>query len=334
MLGQRKRGGGNFGGSDDGNDDTIKPTTGVVTESFYKGDYYDSGAGNLWINFRSEMKFDAENGDYVGPGYVLCLDFNTTLAKNPDFASLASGTYEGGDRDTHKEFTLNVASGDSYITFYEADGSSTLQEVTSGSVTVTIKEGYYHLEGTLKLKDETDYPYSFIGNLTFLNRTNEGKMSNLKEDVALTGLSQALLMYNGEAFTPTSDLFVILIAGPDYDLDINFGQSDAVMMSVNVTPGSSAGIPSGTYTIIDAEEADDYPAGTALSGVYNATYGGYFGSWFFSTTNKQESSVRGGKVTITNNGGNSYTFDIEFEDGYGHKITGAYSGKCRVEDWS
>lgn len=151
---------------------------------------------------------------------------------------------------------------------------------------------------------------------------------------ALTGLTQALLMYNGEAFTPTSDLFIILIAGPDYDLDVNFGQSDALMISVNVTPGSSTGIPSGTYTIIDAEQADDYPVGTALNGVYNTTYGGYFGSWFYSTRNKLESSVRGGKVVITNNGQDSYKFDIQFEDGYGHKITGTYSGKCRVEDWS
>ncbi len=331
MFGQRKRGGGNGG---DNGDEGIKPTIGVVTESFYKGDYYDSGAGNLWINFRSEMKLDAETGDYVGPGYVLCLDFNTTLAENPDFASLAVGTYIGSSTDTHREFTLNVASGDSYISFYEADGSSTLKEIVSGSVTVTTEEGYYHLECALKLEDGTDYPYSFIGNLTFLNRTNEGKMSNLKEDAALTGLTQALLMYNGEAFTPTSDLFIILIAGPDYDLDVNFGQSDALMISVNVTPGSSTGIPSGTYTIIDAEQADDYPVGTALSGVYNTTYGGYFGSWFYSTRNKLESSVCGGKVVITNNGQDSYKFDIQFEDGYGHKITGTYSGKCRVEDWS
>ena len=111
-------------------------------------------------------------------------------------------------------------------------------------------------------------------------------------------------------------------------------ESDALMLSVNVTPGSSDGIPSGTYTIIDANTADDYDVNTALSGVYEPTYGGYFGSWYFSTENRIEASVRGGSVTITDNGNDNYTFEIALEDGYGHKITGTYSGSCQVEDWS
>ena len=28
-------------------------------------------------------------------------------------------------------------------------------------------------------------------------------------------------------FTETSDLYTVLLAGPDYDLDSNYGQSDA-----------------------------------------------------------------------------------------------------------
>lgn len=312
----------------------VTPTKGVSTEAYYKGDYYEAGTGNLWINFISDMEYDAMQEDYVGPGYVLCVDFNTALAQNADFATLAAGTYAGDDADTYAAFTLNVADGDSFLTQYDAAGDSTTKEIASGSVTVTLEEGYYHFEGALKLDDGTDYSYSYIGNLTCLNRSDEGKMSNLEGNVAMTELSQALLMYNGTAFTETSDLYVMLIAGPDYDLDTNYGKSDAMMISVNVAPGSSTGIPSGSYTIINVEEADDYPVGTALSGLYNATYGGYFGSWFYSTKNKQESSVRSGKVTVTNNGNDSYKFDIEMKDGYGHTITGTYSGTCRVEDWS
>ena len=159
-------------------------------------------------------------------------------------------------------------------------------------------------------------------------------MSNMTQDVVLSGMSQALVAYGGYAFTETSDLYTVIIAGPDYDLDSNFGQSDALMLSVNVTPGSSDGIPSGTYTIIDANTADDYDVNTALSGVYEPIYGGYFGSWYFSTENRIEASVRGGSVTITDNGNDNYTFEIALEDGYGHKISGTYSGPCQVEDWS
>lgn len=80
--------------SPDGGGDgtTLVPTQDVTTEAYYKGDLYDTSTGNLWINFISKMEYDASEGDYVGPGYILCLDFNTTLAENADFATLAEGT--------------------------------------------------------------------------------------------------------------------------------------------------------------------------------------------------------------------------------------------------
>lgn len=325
------------GGKDDGDPDeeVITPTEGVTTEAFYKGDYYGKGTGNLWINFRSEMKYDDLEEDYIGPGYILCLDFNTALAENADFARLAEGIYTcGGASDTHEAFTLNAAEGDSYVTFYESNGSSKTLDVADGTVTVSIRQSYYSIEAALKLDDGTDYAYSFVGTISFINRSDEGQMSNLTQDTALTDMTQALLAYNGTVFTETSDLYIVILAGPEYDLDINYGASDALMFSVNVTPGSAQGIPSGTYTVIDAATADDYPAGTALSGVYDPTYGGYFGSWYFSTRNKTEASVRGGKIDVTDLGNGTYTFDVELQDGYGHRITGRYSGSCRVEDWS
>ncbi len=315
--------------------ETVKPTEGVSTEAFYKGDHYGTETGNLWINFISDMEFDDWAGDYVGPGYILCLDFNTVLAENPDFASLAEGTYTCDySNDTHEEFTLNVADGDSYLTRYDESGSYESFNIIGGDVKVAIKDGYYCIDAALTLDDESDYSYSFIGEISFINRSDEGEMSNMTQDVVLSGMSQALVAYGGYAFTETSDLYTVIIAGPDYDLDSNFGQSDALMLSVNVTPGSSDGIPSGTYTIIDANTADDYDVNTALSGFYEPTYGGYFGSWYFSTENRIEASVRGGFVTITDNGNDNYTFEIALEDGYGHKITGTYSGPCQVEDWS
>lgn len=317
-----------------GGDATITPTEGVITEAFYKGDHYGTGTGNLWINFRSEMELEPNMGDYIGPGYILCLDFNTLLAKNADFAQLTEGTYTGSETDTHAAFTLNVADGDSYLTRYEADGASDMLNIVAGTVTVSVEQGYYRLEAELKLEDGSDYPYSFIGDLVFVNRSTEGMMSNLTEDVRITELSQGLVAYNGTTFTETSDLYIVLLAGPQYDLDTNYGNSDAVMISFNVTPGASDGIPSGTYSIIDAETADDYPVGTALSGVFNPNYGGYFGSWFYSTRNKLEASMRGGSVVVTNSGSDNYTFSILLQDGYGKKVEGSYSGKCSFEDWS
>lgn len=322
------------GGGNDGDGGKIEPVEVIYTEAFYKGDLYETGTGNLWINFRSDMKLDAETGNYIGPGYVLCLDFNTALAENADFAKLAEGTYKSEETDTHNAFTLNVADGDSYLTRYEADGTSTMLEIVYGTVAVITDQGRYQLDATLTLEDGSDYPYTFDGELVFINRSDEGKWSNLTDDVSVSGLSQALIAYSGQAFTETSDLYIILLAGPEYDLGENYGMSDALMISVNVPPGTSDGIPSGTYTMIDMETADDYPVGTALSGVFNMTYGGYFGTWFYSTKNKQESSMRNGEIIVTNSGDGSYTIKFSLQDGYGHRIDGSYKGACRIEDWS
>ena len=321
-------GGGGEGGG-------ITPTEGVTTEAYYKGDLYETGSGNLWINFISDMKYDADEGDYIGPGYVLCLDFNTKLAANADFATLAEGTYTSdGTTDTHAEFTLNVAYGDSFLVRYSEGGGSESLEIAGGTVTVSVEEGYYVIDAELTLSDGSAYTYSFIGEISFLNRSTEGQMSNLTGDIALEGMTQGLMAYGGMVFTETSDLYTVILAGPDYNLDINYGQSDALMLSFNVTPGSSTGIPAGRYTVIDAMTADDYDTNTLLSGVYEPTYGGYFGSWFFSTTNRLEGSLRSGEVTVTDNGNGNYRFDIDLKDGYGHRVSGSCTVPCRVEDWS
>lgn len=323
--------------SPDGGGDgtTLVPTQDVTTEAYYKGDLYGTSTGNLWINFISKMEYDASEGDYVGPGYILCLDFNTTLAENADFATLAEGTYTCNyASDSHEAFTLNVAYGDSYLLRYAEGGGSESFDITGGTVTVALREGYYCIDAHLTLSDNSDYDYSFVGELSFLNRSEEGQMSNLTGDVTLSGMTQALAGYYGAAFTDTSDYYTIIIAGPDYDLDVNYGASDALMLTLNVTPGSTDGIPSGSYTVVDTSTAIDFYPNTALSGIYDPTYGGYFGTWFFSTTGKLEASLRGGEVKVTNNGDGTYVFDISLQDGYGHRVSGSCTVPCRVEDWS
>ena len=141
---------------------------------------------------------------------------------------------------------------------------------------------------------------------------------------------------NGGGITPTEGVTTEAFYKGDLygagtgNLWINF-ISD---IEYNASAGDYTGIPSGTYTVIDALTADDYDVNTLLSGVYEPAYGGYFGAWYFSTTGKVEASLRSGTVTITNRGGNEYTFEIDLKDGYGHRVTGSYAGVCRVEDWS
>lgn len=68
-----------------------------------------------------------------------------------------------------------------------------------------------------------------------------------------------LALYAGETFTTTSDYYMVILAGTDYDLISNFGTAPGINLGLNVEVGSTDGIPSGTYTIINVDEADDYP---------------------------------------------------------------------------
>ncbi len=308
----------------------VSPTTNISNEGYYKGDIYGNETGNLWVNFMTEgLTWDDFEEDYTGTGAIVCLDFNTDLASNPDFATLSNGEYHAAA--THALHTLNI-DGDSYVTTYDANGSAQ-HEVTGGKVTVSTKDGYTIVKAELILDNDTEYNFDYAGKLKIINRTNEGFMSNLTSDMTIGSLTQGVIQYFGYTFTETSDYCAVTLAGADYNLDENFGNAPAIMLGLNVTPGS-AGIPSGTYTLIDAMEADDYDVNTALSGVYEPSLGGFFGTWFFHSLEGYEAALQTGEVSVVNNGNSTYKITFNLKDGYGHSISGTYSGSLSFEDYS
>lgn len=309
-------------------------TTDMSNEGYYKADYYGVGTGNLFINFMSnDLEWDDMEEDYTGNGDIICIDFNTVLASNPDQPTLADGTYNTDADGSYAEFTINVQDDESYVTKY-ANGTSTDYVITAATLTVSTESGVTTIEGDLTLDDQSTYNFIYIGHLNIFNRSGEGKMSNLTQNVTLSDLTQGMALYYGEAYTTTSDHYIVVIAGADYDLDYNFGNAPSVMFGLNVTPGSNTGIPSGTYTLIDAMEADDYDIGTALSGVYDPTYGAFAGSWYFYTGENLEAAMQTGSVNVTNNGDGTYSITFNVADGYGHTITGSYNGALSLEDLS
>ncbi len=193
---------------------------------------------------------------------------------------------------------------------------------------------HHTISGDLTLDDQSTYSFKYVGHLNLYNRSSEGKLSNLTQNVTVSGLTQSLALYYGEAYTETSDHYIVTIAGADFDLYENFGNAPSVMFGLNVTPGSSTGIPSGTYTLIDAMASDDYDVNTALSGVYEPSYGAFGGSWYFFTGEGLEASMQTGTINVTNNGDGTYAITFNVADGYGHTITGSYNGAITIEDFS
>ena len=56
-------------------------------------------------------------------------------------------------------------------------------------------------------------------------------------------------------------------------------------------------------------------------------YGGYYGTWYYSTGKHIESAMKEGTVEIENEGLDFYTINATFKDGYGHQVKASYSGK-------
>lgn len=186
-------------------------------------------------------------------------------------------------------------------------------------------EGLYKVTCSLLLENDEVCDFEYYGPLAFYNRTLDGNMSNLTEDVELT-FTQGMAIYYGDIYEMGSDAWNVVLAEADYDLDINYGQGDAVQLAFNVTHGAGDYIPDGTYTLLDANTAEELPAGTMIAGIYDASYGGYWGCWFYSVRRQVEARLVSGMVDVSREG-DIYTLELKLKDGAERNVTATYTGK-------
>ena len=299
----------------------------VRAEAYYKGDYFATGNGNAWINFiKGDLAIVEQDWEevYIGDGMILCIDMNIPLADNPDYVKLTEGTFEmNGTTDL---MTLN-GNGDSYYFQKEGD-NETSGEFTSGTVTVVANpEPYsYKITCTMKAGDK-EITLKYNGTVRFTNRSGEGELSGLENDIEVNSLTQGHQMYFGDLFMlGESELYLVSLAADDFDLELNFGMGENVLLYFNVPLDSSTGLPSGTYKgMIDLNTATSAPAGTCLGGIYD--YGSFMGCWYFHTGQQIESAIKDGEFTVENRGDGTYKISGYGKDGYGNKITINYDGK-------
>ncbi len=313
------------GDEDNKDDDGPQPTEGIEVTAIYYGDYNKNNTGNFGLNFLTAgMEWDDFEETYIGPGSLVYFEVNSELCQNPDLAALKVGDYTFDGDETYAAMTF----GSALVKEYAADGTETVHTVTGGTLKVSKSDnGMYVLTGKFDIGTGNDLDFGYVGYIRFLNRTGEGFMSNLTGNVEVKDMTQSGVIYWGETFTTTSDYCSVIIAGKDYDLVQNIGASPALNLGLNITPGSTS-IPAGTYIVIDANEADDYEPFTALSGVFEQTYGGYFGTWYFDA--QSEAAMLKGKIVVADDGAGKYTFDVNLADGYGHTVTGTYKGTPHV----
>lgn len=132
--------------------------------------------------------------EYTGSGDIVCIPFNTDIAANPDFATLADGTYRadttGGD-GSHAKHTFDAGKSDSYVEKYDYDIRHRIL-VNEGTITVTSTDGITTIKGDLTLNDNSAYTFQYTGRIPVANRSGEGNTSSLTADIKTNNLTQGV----------------------------------------------------------------------------------------------------------------------------------------------
>ncbi len=193
---------------------------------------------------------------------------------------------------------------------------------SGGTVDIDVTDGIYRIECALTLDGDEEYTYSYTGEIIFHNRSQEGMYSTLNEDVAISGLSQGYVELFGESMFEgaESDMARIVLGDDDFDILTLLGKGHGVVIDFNIPVGSES-IPDGRYEILPSD-ASSIPAGTLVPGMIY--YSMFFGCWYFSGMN--EAALCDGTVDISHSGSN-YEISFSLKDGYGHTVSGSYSGE-------
>lgn len=315
---------GNSNEGDDNGGGSTPPafTEGVTAEAYYAGAYDENAElGSYWINFYPDDNEMDDFGELLNEsGYIFCISFSAPLSENPDRAVLPDGSYAGSEDIADMTFRINDEN-ESYV-IRLIDGSTVQTAVTGGTVDIDVTDGIYRIECALTLDGDEEYTYSYTGEIIFHNRSQEGMYSTLNEDVAISGLSQGYVELFGESMFEgaESDMARIVLGDDDFDILTLLGKGHGVVIDFNIPVGSES-IPDGRYEILPSD-ASSIPAGTLVPGMIS--YSMFFGCWYFSGMN--EAALCDGTVDISHSGSN-YEISFSLKDGYGHTVSGSYSGE-------
>lgn len=147
------------------------------------------------------------------------------------------------------------------------------------------------------------------------------------DDKIVPLMTQGELWYYGDGYgIEISNNFVVYLGSADINMTDFSGEGQVMYLEFNTGLNSITNLPSGTYTIVDANP-DLFTPSTMVSGF---EYDGYmYGTWYFGNTTN---SVIAGSAVVTQNTGNKYAIQYEFIDQYGNNIKGTFNGTLDYYD--
>lgn len=147
------------------------------------------------------------------------------------------------------------------------------------------------------------------------------------DDKIIPLMTQGELWYYGDGYgIEISNNFVVYLGSAGINMTDFSGEGQVMYLEFNTGLNSITNLPSGTYTIVDANP-DLFTPSTMVSGF---EYDGYmYGTWFFGNTTN---SVIAGSAVVTQNTGNKYAIQYDFIDQYGNNIKGTFNGTLNYFD--
>ncbi|MBP6356337.1 MAG: Ig domain-containing protein [Paludibacter sp.] len=140
-------------------------------------------------------------------------------------------------------------------------------------------------------------------------------------------MTQGELWYYGDGYDiEISNNFVVYLGSAGINMTDFSGEGQVMYLEFNTGLGSVTNLPSGTYTIVDANP-DLFTPSTMVSGFEYDSY--LYGTWYFGNTTN---SVIAGSAVVTQNTGNKYAIQYDFIDQYGNNIKGTFNGTLDYYD--
>lgn len=210
---------------------------------------------------------------------------------------------------------------DSQIAKYESASVYEVYNVESGTCTVkSFGSSMVAISMDLVLDDGSKFVAAYTGGANLYDMREdtgeESSTSTLTADYALTLTDvTAANIYDSQSTTAVS-LTQIDFAGKNIN-----EKYDYLWLLLFTSPNASADKDlSGTYTPAE----DDYVVGRFLYGYVSSNK--MYGTWWVETDGDTNISgyanLVGGSVTVTKESNGNYTFDCNFTDPKGHKVTG------------
>lgn len=278
----------------------------------YLGDAYTPGAGNYWF-WLSDRGFDNEGKAYPSATYYRIDAYGEVYSGGANMVPIANGTYTYDPENTYDVGTFTAEYSGHWVTNTNGKREGAITAFDSG--TLVVENGKITLD--VIINGEAHH-VEYIGDTTLPDSQGEVVIYSTLDGDYDADLSDHYLVYDyyGDyyEFGYTNWMFVI---------KPNDGEGDCIQFDI----------------ITDKKSNDEGFCGNYISSDYLATNSFIPGwtegvnmqcSWFFTTNSYGEvediAPLRGGEMSVKDNGDGTLTVEFAVKDDLRHKITGSWTG--------